>query len=223
MRVAIYFTPHPDSPVAKAAAEWFRGDGYTVAGLSPKEHTDLLAGPRQYGFHGTIKPPFSLQEGYKLEDVERELAEFTQDQSPFWLPPLAVTEIGKFFCLKPIEHSKRLNLLAADVVQQFDHFRRPAEANELEGRRAAGLHSRQEELLLRWGYPYVLDEFRFHLTLTGKIENERTSEYVKRELENRFNPALQEPVWLDSLSLFVQHGKSAFSQYRHFSFGPDFS
>ena len=51
-------------------------------------------------------------------------------------------------------------------------FARPPGAAELERRRKAGLSAAQEKMLLRWGYPYVLDEFRFHLTLTGRLQPE---------------------------------------------------
>ena len=31
----------------------------------------------------------------------------------------------------------------------------------------------QEALLMRWGSPYVMDEFRFHMTLTGRLAKAR--------------------------------------------------
>ena len=34
----------------------------------------------------------------------------------------------------------------------------------------SGLTDRQEALLTQWGYPYVMEEFRFHITLTGALD-----------------------------------------------------
>ena len=43
-------------------------------------------------------------------------------------------------------------------------------------RRVERLTPRQRELFDRWGYPYVFDEFHFHLTLTDSLPAERTAE-----------------------------------------------
>jgi hypothetical protein len=179
----------------------------------------LLQAPNHYGFHATIKPPFRLKTGHTLNDVEKELAAFAKELLPFFLPPLGIARIDNFFCLRPVSDSESVHSLAAEVVRRFDHFRQPAEEKELARRRTAELNDRQEHLLLKWGYPYVLDEFRFHLTLTGNIENERQVEPLRCELLSRFNPVIEEPVRFDGLSLFVQHGNRAFAEYKRFLFG----
>jgi len=38
---------------------------------------------------------------------------------------------------------------------------------------AMGLSQSQIQNLDRWGYPFVLSEFQFHMTLTGKIQEGR--------------------------------------------------
>ena len=85
----------------------------------------------------------------------------------------------------------------------FDQFRRPAEASELARRRSAGLSERQDALLVRFGYPYVLDEFRFHMTLTERLEP-RVSAGLKPWLQQHFAAALQAPAMVADLCLFVQ-------------------
>ena len=87
--------------------------------------------------------------------------------------------LAGFLALTPSEPFEELDRLAADCVAAFDRFRAPAAEAELARRRRTGLSLRQEALLLRWGYPYVMDAFRFHLTLTGPLdeaglERERT-------------------------------------------------
>jgi hypothetical protein len=202
----------------QAASQWLGTSG-RVAGIATAEMESLLQAPNHYGFHATIKPPFRLKTGYTLNDIEKELATFTKELQPFFLPPLGVARINNFFCLRPVSDSEAVHSLAAEVVQRFDYFRQPAEEKELARRRSAGLNDRQEHLLLKWGYPYVLDEFRFHLTLTGKIENERQVEPLRCELLSRFNPVIEEPVSFDGLSLFVQQGNSPFAEYKRFHFG----
>ncbi len=218
MRVAVYFVPHSCPLLMKAASRWLGREGVGIDSIPKAELDKLLQAPNHYGFHATIKPPFRLNDGYTLNDVEGELAEFVKEWQPFDLPPLELARINNFFCLRPKTESKRLHSLAADAVRRFDHFRRPAEEAELARRRTTGLSERQEQLLLQWGYPYVLDEFRFHLTLTGNIENESQVEPLRRELSSRFSPIIQESVCFDGLCLFVQEGEEPFSEYKRFPF-----
>jgi hypothetical protein len=203
----------------KAAAQWLGTSSRKIAGISTAEMEKLLQAPIHYGFHATIKPPFRLKTGYTLNDVEKELATFTKELQPLFLPPLEIARIDNFFCLRPVSGSTAINNLAAEVVRRFDHFRQPSEEKELARRRSVGLSDRQEHLLLKWGYPYVLDEFRFHLSLTGKIDNDRHVEPLRCELSNMFDQVIQEPVNFDGLSLFVQHGNSAFAEYKRFHVG----
>ena len=62
--------------------------------------------------------------------------------------------------------------MAGACVRDLDEFRAPAGEAELARRRKAGLSARQEALLTQWGYPYVFEEFRFHLTLSGRLPEE---------------------------------------------------
>ena len=85
------------------------------------------------------------------------------------IPQLSLARLDGFFALVPGAEAADLYALADDVVTGFDGFRAPATEAEIARRNPAALTSRQRELLDAWGYPYVLDEFRFHLTLTDRI------------------------------------------------------
>ena len=69
-RQAIYFAPPAGSPLARFGAAWLGWDpeagaeveGLPVAGL-PLPREALVAAPRRYGFHATLKPPFRLAAG----------------------------------------------------------------------------------------------------------------------------------------------------------------
>ena len=80
----------------------------------------------------------------------------------------------------------------------------PAAPEELKKRRGAGLSSRQELMLTTWGYPYVMEEFRFHLTLTGRLSDRDEKQIIGQELQQRFLPEISRAVAFDSLSLFVE-------------------
>ena len=173
-RFAIYYLP--DEPaLATFGASWL---GWNVETGTPCPQPDIdgidrfTSTPRKYGFHGTLKPPFRLADGSSPAVLGDNLMNFARSQPPVQLDGLCLSRIGKFLALVPEGNASELSQLAFSCVRAFDGHRRAAEPSELARRRAAGLTPRQEELLLEWGYPYVADEFRFHLTLTGKLDPE---------------------------------------------------
>ena len=130
---------------------------------------DITVAPRKYGFHGTLMPPFRLAEGTTPEALEAAVERIAARQSPIRLSGLELSTIGRFLALTPVGDACALQELARDIVAGLDQLRAPPTTAELARRRAAGLTINQEANLLRWGYPYVLDEFRFHMTLTDKL------------------------------------------------------
>ncbi len=84
-----------------------------------------------------------------------------------------VQSISGFIAVIPAEPSPALQQLAADCVTAFDSFREPLTAEDRARRNPSRLTAKQCEYLDRWGYPYVMDEFRFHMTLTGRLDDER--------------------------------------------------
>ena len=226
IRLAIYFAPHPESQLATEAADWLGRNAYKpleahkpkLSPLSEERLIELTRGPYHYGFHGTIKPPFKLVRGVTIEQVANRLEDFTRDQESFLLPDLEVQYLHNFFCLKPKRALDRLNELASEVVCVFDDLRMPASSGELARRRAVGLTPRQEELLLEWGYPYVMDEFRFHMTLTGKVGEVREKKLIERELTEKFTNEICSGVVFDGLSLFIEINHSPLTQIKFFPF-----
>lgn len=210
-RFAIYFTPAPDSPLAQTAASWLGRDIWAnpvssqspLSGLTAQRIDTLLQAPRHYGFHATIKPPFRLASGKTVTELHRRLQSFAAKASAFTLPPLRLAVMGHFFCLR-LQEPPALLALAADVVRGFDYLRQPPSLKELNKRRAPGLTANQEAMLQAWGYPYVLDEFRFHLTLTGPATDLKEQQYIADELERHFPAALLEGLCFDALSLFME-------------------
>ena len=78
-------------------------------------------------------------------------------------------ELGSFVALVPQTPRPLLNGLAEACVRELDRFRAPMSKLERERRMMPGLSDRQIVNLARWGYPYVCEDFRFHMTLTGAL------------------------------------------------------
>ena len=187
-RFAIYYVP-PDGPLADFGAGWLGWD--VVAGRDvtqfdlPGLH-DITMTPRKYGFHGTLKPPFRLQDGQTLGALKQAASDLAVALAPAQCDGLKLTQIGRFLALTPYGPIDGVQRVAAACVRELDAFRAPAGEAELARRRKVGLSARQEALLVQWGYPYVLDEFRFHLTLSGRLPKNEVPNWMTT-LEDRLS------------------------------------
>jgi putative phosphonate metabolism protein len=216
-RYAIYVTPRP-GPLAGFGAAWL---GWDVASGTPCPHPDIpglprplaeiTATPRRYGFHGTIKPPFRLADGVVAGALAADLAAFCAATGPVTLDGLGLRRLGRFLALCPVGATDGLDALAAAAVARFDRFRAPPAAAELERRRAQRLTTRQDALLQRWGYPYVMEEFRFHMTLTGPLPPAHLAA-VEAALAPRLAPLLPVPFTVEALTLLGEDGEGRFRQ-----------
>jgi len=211
MRVAVFFTPPVEHPLTRVAALWLGRDAFSgevhpataSGGMAADDIAALTAEPRRYGFHATLKPPFRLAGGCRPEDVEAMLDAVAANLPRVDLGRLAITEIGPFFALTQASGVDAIGAFAAEVVRRFDGFRAAPTADEIARRRPERLTERQRANLTTWGYPYVFDDFLFHMTLTGPVAADKRPA-VRRILEDRFAALLDVPVVVDALALFVE-------------------
>jgi len=211
-RFALYTAPAADDPLHDWAAEWLGRDPESgedfppvpAAGLSPTRVADLTADPRLYGFHGTLKPPFRLAEDSDEAKLIMALEQFTASRAPVKGPPLKAAALGSFLALRPSAPCPALEALAADCVMQFDRFRAPLSETELAKRRKSPLTDRQEQYLQTWGYPYVLEEFRLHFTLTGPIRDEAERSALLQHLAAETAALTKTDYVAEEICLFVQ-------------------
>ncbi|PLX36355.1 MAG: hypothetical protein C0606_16850 [Hyphomicrobiales bacterium] len=211
MRYALYFTPSEDDPLTRRAAAWIGRDAYTnrriAQTLAEGVSADLLkaatASPRRYGFHATLKAPFRLADGESEDDLMSCLTAFCERARPFELGPLAVARLGRFYALMQTTPGARLASFAGELVELFDRFRAPLADDEIVRRNPEDLTERQRQYLRRWGYPYVFDEFRFHMTLTGSLD-EVDAALLEPALKACFAPVLGKPVPVTAVTLFVE-------------------
>jgi putative phosphonate metabolism protein len=177
-RFAIYFVPPAGSDLYRFGAGFLGYDCYACAdlgyphdaGIGASEWAELTREPRRYGFHATLKAPFHLRPASTEADLVATLRRLAAlPRSVVMIEPV-IKSLGRFIAIVPANTSTTLDRLAADCVTAFDEFRRPLAPRERRKRLAAGLSDRQIGNLDRWGYPYVFDEFRFHMTLSGPVD-----------------------------------------------------
>ncbi|MBN3765687.1 DUF1045 domain-containing protein [Burkholderia sp. Ac-20365] len=178
-RFAIYYAPARASGWWDAGSTWLARDA--ESGALPEQHdapalsqplAQLTTSPRRYGWHGTLVAPFHLAEHLTVADLLEASERWAHAQMPFALPVEAAT-LGDFVALRPATPSgeAQLRALAADALRTFTPLRVAPSATDIAKRMEAPLTERQRELLVEWGYPYVLDEFRFHMTLSNSLSN----------------------------------------------------
>ncbi len=226
-RYALYFTPAQGSPLATFGAQWLGrdvGDGRIVeqpmvAGFTPEELAALTADPRRYGFHATLKAPFRLAPGRSLGDLLERLSIFSGMHRAFRAPPLQLASIGGFRALVLSDRCPEMDDLAAACVTGFEPFRAELSENEIARREAAGLDDEERQNLLTLGYPYVLDRFRFHMTLTRRVDDALGAR-VDAALAPLVAPHCAEPLTVDAVTLCAQAGPDQpFVQYARCGLG----
>ena len=207
-RVAVYYAPDADDPLAEAGAAWLGRDAETGAPRAQPPIggiAEVTAAPRLYGFHATLKPPMRLADGVSCAAVEDAARALAGGIAPFALPPLAVADVHGFLALRETEPCPALQALADLCVAWLDPLRAPPAADELARRRRAGLSAAQEALLRRWGYPYVFGAWFFHLTLTRRLEPAERGRWIAATRAH-LAAALAVPRQVNAICLFIQAG-----------------
>ena len=219
-RYAVYAVPDPQSPLFLRASRWLGWDSVAAVALpfpaageldnpGSLDIEPMTRTPRKYGFHGTMKPPMRLAEGCDEATLIVRARELASTLAPVSIPALEIAAMGSFLALVPAAPNAGLADLAGGIVTGLDEFRRPADEAEMDKRRGAGLSARQDELLRVWGYPYVLDEFRFHMTLSGRLDTDRTS-MAQAMLETWIAPVVPAPFVLDRLAIMGEASDGRF-------------
>jgi putative phosphonate metabolism protein len=226
-RYAIYYAPDERSDLWRFAASWLGRDPVSgeaaqrpaVDGLDADFVAEATASPHHYGFHATLKSPFSLADGVYAAHLVHALSEFAARRAPFAAPRLELARLGHFLALGLSAPDARMDALAAACVREFDRFRAPPTEDELARRRKAGLDERQQALLAKWGYPYVMDAFRFHMSLTGRLPD-ADLDRVEAALTPHVAPFCAAPLPVDSVCLYWQKDRQTpFMLIRRFPFG----
>jgi len=210
-RYAVYFAAGADSALSRFGAELLGYDAYTGDELPfPREALqiapdwrDISADPRKYGFHATLKAPMTLALSKTEAELMAACAAFAGRARPLPVIRPVVDAISGFIAVIPAEPVDTLQELAADSVRDFDAFRAPLTPEDRARRKPEKLGERQRDYLDRWGYPYVMEEFRFHMTLTGRLDAERRGPILQM-LRGRFAALKLDALEIDRIALFKQ-------------------
>ncbi|WP_299937425.1 DUF1045 domain-containing protein [uncultured Pelagimonas sp.] len=209
-RFAVYYLP-PLGPLTEFGAQWL---GWNIDTGSAVAHFDIpdldvfTQTPRKYGFHGTLKPPFRLADGMTLDGLRHAVATLAKTQPAVQIDGLTPIKLGRFWALAPVGDTADLAHLATRIVQDLDGFRAPSTPEDLERRRKANLTLEQVAHLQKWGYPYVLDQFKFHLTLTGKLSKPQ-SRLAEAALADTL-PSLPQPYPINTIALVGERSDGQF-------------
>jgi len=217
-RYAIFFVPPAGGALYEFGAAALGYDTYSGASsglavptppddaLTSEEWRQLTAEPRKYGFHATLKAPFRLRSEISERDLIAELVRLAACHAPPDRFVATITLLDGFAALVPTAPAPALDLLAGNCVRAFDEFRDQMTAAERNRRLAQPLTSRQIDHLDRWGYPYVFEDFRFHMTLTGRLPVDRAAQAVAflRGLHKRWSVPAE--ILVDSIGLLRQDG-----------------
>lgn len=210
-RFAVYFAPRP-GPFAALAAEWLGWDAATGQPIAQPDIpgvAEITADPRKYGFHATLRAPFRLGQGVTLDDVKDCLNRLTTRLYPARCEGLRLVNHEGFLALVPLGDDREIKSLCTEVVAATNGLRAPLTEPELARRKPENLTPRQRDLLASFGYPYVLEQFQFHMTLTGRLTQDQSAK-VAALLEPRFAPVLPEPFMIEDLCLFGEDAVGRF-------------
>jgi hypothetical protein len=225
-RYGIYFAPRPTTALWSKASAWLGRDADTgralerpaLPGLDDLDLDAITADPRSYGFHATLKAPFELAPGCLEDDLIAETRRLSAGIDAF-SAPIAPAPLGPFLAFQIQGHSPEMHALHGLCVCALDAFRAPLSEYDLARRRKAELTPEQDARLLKWGYPYVYDDFRFHMTLTGRIADDAVRARVLSALQKYFAPETR-LMPFDGVAVFRQPDRaSPFTILARFDFG----
>ena len=190
-RFAIYYAPARDSSLWRKAEAW----------LGQPDIQDIAVSARRYGFHATIKAPMALKPGMGWTQLNAALEAFRLAHGPVEMGLMGAHLIDGFLALTPVQQPPGLTNFAGKVVEALDAYRAPLTPADRERRLKVPLTPRQIELLDRYGYPYVFEQFQLHMTLTDRLPAGRKDELQQRAAD-WFADELKVPMVLDRLALF---------------------
>jgi putative phosphonate metabolism protein len=211
-RYAVYYAPAMGSDAWQAGSQWLgrcAHDGSlrvqpVVNGMSPLALAELTAAPRRYGWHATLKAPFTLAASVNLQQLRERMAQLAGSLSTIPMPRLQVSHLDDFLALTPVGDTTALDYIAAACVRELHTLVAPLSEAELQRRRKAPLTAAEDAMLVAWGYPYVFEHFRFHMSLTGSLHGRVPQEVqALQAVAQRHFDGLT-PDRMDSLTLFAE-------------------
>ena len=171
-----------------------------TCGLSAGFAASATKIPSAYGLHATFKAPFRIKEDVSPFSLQEALQAFCASRKAPGTGRLTLGGHQHYLTMVLKEKEADVDWLAAEVVTKFDRFRAPLTDEDRKAREIEDMTPRQAALLEQFGYPYVLSDFRFHISLAGPLSEPELDE-VTRALAPRVEPMLSEPLEIEGLTL----------------------
>ncbi len=212
-RYAIYYVPHYETELAEFGKSWFGYDlseGETdraLHGLDMEFARQVTQKPARYGIHATLKAPFYLEENSSLEQLLEKTDRFAKKRQRFTLGKLKIGWHGNTMVLVESEKNLQVNQFASQCVLKFEDFRAPLTMKERTRRLEQNLNMHQRLMLEELGYPFVLSEFQFHITLTKNMTEEEKRTVVPA-LQPELDKILQTPCEIDGIAVVGDPGNN---------------
>jgi hypothetical protein len=219
-RYAIFYTP-PAGPLADFGASWLGWDSVSARAVAHPQTgitdvADITAIPRKYGLHATLKAPFRLASDAGLRSLQDAVVTFCKTNSPVAINDTRLRHAHGFIALRPCGDTTALRNLAAQIVRDLDVHRQPLSQADIARRRKSALTPRQDRQMLEWGYPFIFDDFHFHLTLTGPLPDAKAAKVIAA-LAPVLDPIVPRPFVLDALTLMGQDREGMFHQIQRYA------
>jgi len=218
-RYAIFYTP--TGGLAQWGAAWLgwdsaRGDVPPHTEVAGLDVATMTATPRKYGLHATLKAPFRMAQNACLQDLQHAASEFALTHPKVAIGQLELRNDTGFVALRPQHDTAELQQLAAATVKAFDPFRAPLTDADIARRRKASLSVRQDAQMLNWGYPFIFEDFHFHLTLTGRLPAQEATAVIAA-LTPCVLPLVPAPLVIDAITVMGQDSAGMFHQIHRYT------
>lgn len=214
-RYYVGYAPHPNSKLWKFTAAWL---GYDCArdstpktvltlGLPKKIHQEAVSSALRIGFSCIFYPPFKLRNEVDIKELVLHSQTFCHTLSPVKTGALKVQSNGGQIIIAPISTDQKVINLASECVLFYDNFRLKDPPIPINNQLHKALSQRQRDYLVKWGNPYVFEEFSFSMPLTGRIAK-TISDPLTEYLQNQLIHYLSHGLTVDGLYLFGQKAGS---------------
>ncbi len=227
-RYAIYFSPADDSALGIFGASVLRRHALES---TPYINPDLpynfdntpywlscIKKPAHYGFHATLKAPFELAPGQTAASLLNDVSQFCATRKSMTLEGLEPRRTRRFDALAFAQQPDAVHRFANAVVEHFEPYRAPLGEADLARRHKDNLTPEHIENLERYGYPYVMNQFNFHMTLSGTQPDDESG--WLQWLRTIYPMMVEEAPVLDRLSVFHQPDRNTpFTRIAEYPFG----
>lgn len=225
-RYAVYFSPKGNTELSEFGEQVLarsssepRSSNASSSFSDQERWLALTKKPAHYGFHATLKAPFELADGQSLESFFLAAERFASTQHSIPLLTLAPRYLSRFMALTLSKPQDELNQFAFACVKEFESFRKPLSEADIKRRKQAALSARQETLLHEYGYPYVAEEFRFHMTLSDAMQ--KSDQDYQDWVTNLYETIINTTPELDQIAIYSQTNRdSAFIKEAEFPLKP---